>query len=73
MYYKVFPYDLGESKITGFQIDDCINILSGSFDLKQLNENGSKISQQRFTNEKIVAASLLQRPQVEGVQIMVVI
>ena len=71
MYYKFFPYPLNmpiAMGSRGFQTDDCIRILSGNLDL-----TNQKHIAPRFTNEKIMKACTLQRPQLEGVSMMCVL
>lgn len=42
IYYKVFPFDLGDVPApAGFQVDDCFNILSGSFNFNHLPKEPS--------------------------------
>jgi hypothetical protein len=70
-YYKCFPYPLNCPKSMesrGFQTNDCVKILSGNFDLKHRKDLAP-----RCTQEKIMKACILQRPQLEGVQMMVVL
>jgi hypothetical protein len=61
MYYRVFPFYLHNQSAMlsrGFQTDDCIRILTGSFDLEQARDQyGYNVS--RFTHEKIMKATML--------------